>query len=1466
MDKTLPSNVKWEDDVGTIETSSPSRPNFGSTVSMKKAAVAGGGLMNNLTKVAGNTVAAVSGSPSTFGAHRSNFVPGVKSKGIFHREENGQFEAAAGRHGKEAGAHSVDFRQHLELLLSSEENARNVGRKLYERFEGDTARLPSVLKLLEEKWGFPNSVFTQLYTHLRRAARQADDPDHVDIDEWAEAFFRWLQSLKALSSRTKVTRQCLIHARSGNYLQDTYLQAGKLGEGTFGEVFAMLHKALGVARVVKIVSKTQLGMASEAIDQEVTLLKSLDHPHIIRIFETFETEEDLSIIMDYAEGGDLAQVIKENQASDLLLSEVWVRIAADQIASALEYMHSRAVIHCDLKPANVMLLRPYDPEVRETPHTLLVDFGLAEIFEERSNGERARVKGTPLYLSPEGFDGHLTQKSDMWAVGAMVFEMLIGRRPFKEHKSLFVLWSCIAKTEPNLDELPALAGDLVRALLSKDPKLRPTAKECRLMEWFVLEAHGDRSEVQDAPKCKPLELGHLNYFHRSAMFCIAAGLSMKEMRHLYEVFQSLDKDKTGYLSMDELTQGLAVLGSESDPKTLMAVMDMDQSGHISYTEFLAGALRADEDLNDRLLQYAFDMFDLDGDKFISMHELKLMLSGDGPLVDVLPDGHTVSQVMDELGEGEGRVTFEQFRKYMGNVKSKESSMPRRKEDADEGPQNTVAMLIRDLDHEEDDVKGGGDDAKQVDAFPAFHAWLADLLAETHEGAEFGCLLTFGDKALEASYVAHELALTCRQVSLLCFILFVYSMWALTTSGFKWEPSLGKWGDEVLIAHNLGWLSLAMSAVIVGWGSLIQSRGAGWSRDDAVNHARDAQAVNFEIRVCIWACFVPWVSCFFANRFRVAALFGADASDVFTSKNSDYDLILAMLGTLTFFSTRTNVRFACVLTISINCVLAYVFSSIMFGISKSGCDENEKWLWPGMMLTLLIGLVLSGHRAVEYHRRMTFLGFYHSYLAIKEMQEEDPAALQVVQSSTEGTKVRGESKLRRFKTAMEVLTRFYETKELGSPPVRAAMRNLKLVVQEVHDDIVAADEWIATDVRGALQMHGVTGATREAILSLFGDNDGTVIQEARPEAAGLALDALRTHASEPEIAPMLPPQTSFVLAPWGWDAFSGSGSPLLEASEAVFIPTVSSDLGVDAVPRARVLFELLLRSFKRSEKRAEVRAALALYAAHWFAQELQLWDSMQPVERIALLVSAVGVHCQGGAALFTTESLLARSAAATLTVDALDESRLIVDGNALHLRQLVCRAIIRSRPGCMLEDAKALRVQVNQHGHLSAASANRSLMISVVASMASYSFLALPSKEHEPWALLCQEEAAAADQAMKQSSESAKDPAEALDVACWLRALIEVLMLPMCETLSVFDGVGSRITEPQDCLHANSKFWKNTKLAATRRSSQMEPPLGQLDEMDRVECDPKRDIQMLDDHLLTQRPPEDPPGLLPGQVG
>jgi len=205
-------------------------------------------------------------------------------------------------------------------------------------------------------------------------------------------------------------------------------------------------------------------------------------------------------------------------------------------------------------------------------------------------------------------------------------------------------------------------------LLAKDPKQRPAATQFRAHDWLLQDGYVQEKQ----PNRNPDSLGHLSYFHRAAMFSIASGLSMQDFQGLYRVFQTMDTDNSGVLTVEELATGLERCGIQQDAHTLMAILDLDQDGCVSYTEFLAGALQHGEELTENQVRYAFDMFDLDGDGLISMHELRLMLSGDGPLTDVLPDGQTVEQVMEEVAEGDESISLAQFREYLTSKRNKTS--------------------------------------------------------------------------------------------------------------------------------------------------------------------------------------------------------------------------------------------------------------------------------------------------------------------------------------------------------------------------------------------------------------------------------------------------------------------------------------------------------------------------------------------------------------------------------------------------------------------------------------------------------------------------------------------------------------------------------------------------------------------------------------------------------------------------
>lgn len=181
--------------------------------------------------------------------------------------------------------------------------------------------------------------------------------------------------------------------------------------------------------------------------QEVELLESLDHPHIIKYLDSFIDQNDMYIAVEWAERGDLKRVIRHARTESEHLDEIKVWEYVWQIASALEHMKSKRIMHRDLKPANIFISGEGLLKVG--------DLGLGRQLSSQTIEAYSRV-GTPLYMSPEVLNGEgYDWKSDIWSLGCIAYELWALKSPFKssdEKLSLYDLFNKINKGEyPPLD-------------------------------------------------------------------------------------------------------------------------------------------------------------------------------------------------------------------------------------------------------------------------------------------------------------------------------------------------------------------------------------------------------------------------------------------------------------------------------------------------------------------------------------------------------------------------------------------------------------------------------------------------------------------------------------------------------------------------------------------------------------------------------------------------------------------------------------------------------------------------------------------------------------------------------------------------------------------------------------------------------------------------------------------------------
>lgn len=242
---------------------------------------------------------------------------------------------------------------------------------------------------------------------------------------------------------------------------EVYQIGGLLGTGSFGEVRKTVHRTSGATHAVKIYRKDLLKSGSKLF-QELEFLRILDHPHIIRVYETFEDSRRYYIIMELCRGGELFDELTKQQH----FTETQAALIMGQLLSSVAYLHGKGIIHRDLKPENILLEERVD-----SLHIKLIDFGAATFYKEHSTVSGAQ--GTAYYVAPEVLSGSYTEKCDLWSCGVILYILLSGSPPFDGQTDQKVLAQVskgsYAFTGPQWESVSSQAKDLIEQLLCPEP-------------------------------------------------------------------------------------------------------------------------------------------------------------------------------------------------------------------------------------------------------------------------------------------------------------------------------------------------------------------------------------------------------------------------------------------------------------------------------------------------------------------------------------------------------------------------------------------------------------------------------------------------------------------------------------------------------------------------------------------------------------------------------------------------------------------------------------------------------------------------------------------------------------------------------------------------------------------------------------------------------------------------------------
>jgi len=287
------------------------------------------------------------------------------------------------------------------------------------------------------------------------------------------------------------------------------VEKASLGSGNFAVVKKCKKKETGDYFAVKIIDKAKVEDMGD-IEREVEIMGKIDHPNVIQLVEVFDEAKKMNLIMELVSGGELFDKIVSLGS----FSEKKAAGVMNTLCQALSYLHDKGIVHRDLKPENILL-----KDKSEDADIKVADFGLARMV--KANDMMKTACGTPGYVAPEVLQnkGYSSGAVDIWSAGVILYILLCGFPPFYEEE-LPALFDQILKgrydfPSPWWDQISDDAKDLVRKMLTVDPKKRYTAVDVLKHKWIANNSDS------------PLDLAQLKKYNASRKLKKAAQKLMK---------------------------------------------------------------------------------------------------------------------------------------------------------------------------------------------------------------------------------------------------------------------------------------------------------------------------------------------------------------------------------------------------------------------------------------------------------------------------------------------------------------------------------------------------------------------------------------------------------------------------------------------------------------------------------------------------------------------------------------------------------------------------------------------------------------------------------------------------------------------------------------------------------------------------------------------------------------------------
>ena len=507
-----------------------------------------------------------------------------------------------------------------------------------------------------------------------------------ETDKKENNFFS--QKHKALTSReqtsylNKISKDLAINndviiAKDSMSPESIYKRIKIIGTGGFGEVWLVKNKNLNKNFAMKIIKKKNNELDEKEVLNEITILKSLDHPNILKILDFFNTYASFNIITEYCPYGELfSEITKVNR-----FDEGQAAFILNQILMAISYCHSKNVIHRDLKPENIMIV---NREKNGVLQVKIIDFGTAKLFE-KGHTENKYV-GSSYYMAPEVIKRKYDEKCDIWSCGVILYILLTGRPPFDGVDDDEIIESVkdgeFDKESFPYNSLSNEAKDLIERLLTYDPDERITCEEAIRHPWFKTAEFKKKNQVNKIHLSLAKELidNMAQYDSSNKLRCaviaylVHNNTNLEQCNEASKLFYNIDKDKNGTIEKEELIEGFEKYWNlkRNDIKDKVDIIfnniDTDHNGYIEYEEFIRAAVNPKIFISRNYLKFAFSYFDKDGSGDISFDEVKQRFMQNQENSNNEAIEQLLKKNFDQIDiNKDGTLSFDEFCHMMKNI-------------------------------------------------------------------------------------------------------------------------------------------------------------------------------------------------------------------------------------------------------------------------------------------------------------------------------------------------------------------------------------------------------------------------------------------------------------------------------------------------------------------------------------------------------------------------------------------------------------------------------------------------------------------------------------------------------------------------------------------------------------------------------------------------------------------------------